>query len=201
MVAHLDSVSGGGDRKAQVLDAARRLLEDGGEFTMGAVAQSAGVTRQLLYLHFAGRAELLLALTRVLDEEVRPLAAQQRVEGAPTGVQALREAVALQGRIKPRIAAVAAALDRMRHDDADARAAWQEREASRWQRCHAVTSRLANEERLRDELDAVAAADIFWSMTSQRTWADLVERGWTTEQWVSYTTAVLERALLRPRRS
>lgn len=161
-------------------------------------AQAAGVTRQLLYLHFAGRGDLLLAVTRAVDERVRSAAEQQLVDLAPDARRALVEAVALQGRIKPRIAGVAAALDRLRATDPDAAAAWREREDARYLRAVAVARRLADEGSLRDGLGVDEAGRLLWWATSQRSWSDLVtDAGWTTEQWVSTMTMSLQATLLR----
>ena len=126
---------------------------------------------------------------------MRPTVEQQRVDGAPDARTALREAVALQGRIKPRIAGVAAALDRLRATDADAAAAWDEREVARLARARDVAARLAAERLLVDGLDAEDAARLLWSATSQRAWADLVASGWSTPQWTARTTQLLELAL------
>ena len=165
---------------------------------MGRIAREAGVTRQLLYLHFAGRADLLLELTRAVDDEVRPAAQQERVDDAPDARTALRVAVALQGRIKPRIAAVAAAIDRLRRTDPDAAAAWLEREEARYGRARRVVVRAEEEGLLRAGLDPEEAARLLWSATSQRAWEELVtDSGWSTLQWVRRTTEALERALLR----
>ncbi len=42
-----------------------------------------------------------------------------------------------------------------------------------------------------------AAAELFWTMTSLRTWQDLVHRRWwSTSQWIRRTTAALEAALV-----
>ena len=185
--------------RGRVVQAARELLESGDSaVTMGRIAHRAGVSRQLLYLHFASRADLLLAVTRAADEQVRPAAQQHRVDDAADARTALREAVALQGRIKPRIAGVAAALDRLRATDADAAAAWQEREDARYVRARDLVGRLAREDVLVVDLTVDEAARLLWSATSQRSWAELViDGGWTTEQWTDRMTQLLERALIR----
>ena len=182
-----------------MIRAARELLESGDtDVTMGQIAHRAGVSRQLLYLHFASRADLLLAVTRAVDEQVRPAAEQHHVDAAADGRAALREAVALQGRIKPRIAGVAAALDHLRATDADAAAAWQEREDGRYARARELVGRLAREDLLVADLPVEVAARLLWSATSQRSWADLViDGGWSTEQWTDHITQLLERALIR----
>lgn len=183
--------------RERILDAARQLLESGEPASMSAIADAAGVTRQLLYVHFDGRADLLLQLSRRIDETVRTPAVQARVDDAASAVDALRETVAVQGLIKPSINAVAAAIDRMRHDDRDAARAWDEREAARHQRCLDVTRRMRKDGRLRAGWSPESAARLVWSLTSQRAWQELVAEGdWTTAAWVRHTTRTLESTLV-----
>ena len=185
--------------RRRILDAARQLLEDAGgaPVSMREIATAAGVTRQLLYLHFDSRADLLLQVSRAADLEARTPGAQNRVDAAPDAATALRRTVALQGRIKPRIHAVARAVDRLRHTDADAAGVWDERERARLDRCRAVVARLAAEGRLREGWTVRTAAQLVWSATSLRAWEELVvEQGWSTRAWVQRTTTVLEQALV-----
>lgn len=167
--------------------------------SMGAIAEAAGVSRQLLYLHFGGRGQLLLEVSREADLRARTPARQARIDNAPDAVSALRETVALQGHIKPKIYAVARAIDRLRDTDPDAAAVWDERENSRLKRCRAVVCRLSEEGILRRAWTVAAGAEVVWSVTSLRAWEELVvERGWSTRAWVKHTTDVLERTLLQP---
>lgn len=187
------------ETRERILDATRALLEEGEAATMGQIASRAGVTRQLVHLRFAGRAELLLELSRRIDAEVRTPERQAAVDLAADGVEALRAAVALQGHIKPRIEAVARAIDLLRAHDPDAAAAWREREDARHERAADVVRCLRDEGRLAAVWTAPAASRLLWSTTSQRAWRELVvEAGWPTRRWVRETTALLERALLRP---
>jgi AcrR family transcriptional regulator len=186
--------------RQRILEAARRLL-DGGDTTvsMSAIAKEAGVTRQLLYVHFASRADLLVEVTRLVDAEVRDPRRQARIDNAADGVTALHEAIALQGFIKPRIRGVAAAIGRLAATDPDAAAAWAERERARFERCADVVARLQRESVLDPRWQVATAARLLWSTTSQRAWSELIEgAGWTTRAWVQHTTALVERALLRP---
>lgn len=184
--------------RERILDATQALLERGDPSTsMSAIAREAGVTRQLLYVHFDGRADLLLELSRRIDRAVRTPALQSRIDDAPSGVVALRETVAVQGAIKPRLDAVASAIDRMRATDADAAGAWDEREQARYERCLAVTRRLRREASLQSTWTPAPAARLLWSMTSQRAWQELVGvGGWSTTTWVRNTTETLERSLV-----
>lgn len=166
---------------------------------MSDIAREAGVTRQLLYVHFDGRADLLLELSRQVDADVRTSGRQSRIDRADSAVDALREAVLVQGHIKPRIHGVAAAIDRLRDRDPDAAAAWKEREDARYRRCLDLTRRMRTEGVLVDSLTPAVAARLIWSMTSQRAWNELVnEAGWSTSAWTRRTTRALERTLLQP---
>lgn len=166
---------------------------------MAEIARAAGVTRQLLYVHFDGRADLLLEVSRRVDLQVRTPERQARVDRAPDGLTALREAVALQGYLKPRIHAVVSAIDRLRADDPDAERAWREREAARQARCADVVARLQRDGRLYRERDVPTAAALMAMTTSQRAWQELVvDGGWTTARWVRETTRFLTSGLVQP---
>lgn len=165
---------------------------------MGAIARAAGVSRQALYLHFADRTTLFLEVSRVGDAAARTPERQRHVDDAPTGRDALREAIALQAAIKPQLRGIATALDALRRTDAAADAAWKEREHARLGRCRQVVARLEGDGDLAPGWDPEAAARCFWAVTSQRVWDDLVvDQGWTTEQYRDHLTALLEAALLR----
>lgn len=185
--------------KARILDAARELLEgsDGSPVSMGDIAERAGVTRQLLYHHFSGRGDLLLELSRAVDRQVRDPHEQRRVDEAPDGLEALREAVALQGLIKPQIDAVVRALDRLRDHDAGAARAYEEREQARRRRCADVIRRLAEQGLLRSGWEVADAAILMAVVTSQEAWRlTVVDGPWSTADWVSQSTRLLEAALV-----
>lgn len=165
---------------------------------MAQIAKAARISRQAVYLHFADRADLLVALVRHADQK-RNLAKEiQRITDAPTGIAAIHEMVALQARGNPGIWAVARAFDAIRRTDRDAEHSWQDRLQNRLMGCRRIVTRLASEGELRPDLDAGTAADLLWNITSLRTWEDLVlERGWTPAQYERRITDVLLRALTR----
>lgn len=198
----LDSVSSGDPTTRQrILAAARALLEQAPGFnvSMAQIAERAGVSRQALYLHFADRTSLFLEVSRVADATTRTPDRQRRVDDAPTGRDALREAIALQAWLKPRLRGIATALDVLRRTDPAADAAWKEREHARLQRCEQVVRRLDAEGDLASAWEVRTAAQSLWAMTSQRVWDDLVvDQGWSTAQYREHLTELLEAALLRP---
>jgi AcrR family transcriptional regulator len=191
--------SGDPATRRRILDAAKALLEanPGAPISMAAVATRAGVSRQALYLHFADRTSLFLEVSRVLDASLRTPARQRRVDEAPTARAALREAVALQAWLKPRLKGVANALDVLSRSDPAADAAWKEREHARLARCEKVVRRLQAEGDLTPDWDVPSAARCLWAVTSQRVWDDLaIDQGWSTMQYQKRLTALLEAALL-----
>lgn len=187
------------DTRRRILDAARALLESepGVPISMSDIASAAGVTRQLLYFHFESRTALLLEVGRVLDAEARTPELQATIDDAPDARAALRAAVRVQAAIKPRIHGVATSLEALRPTDEAAAAACEEREDARLERCRAVVDRLADEGRLSPAWKRKTAAELLWSMTSLRAWEDLVQRRrWTEKEWVRWTAAALEAALV-----
>jgi AcrR family transcriptional regulator len=196
--------SGDPTTRRRILEAARDLLEavPGATISMGQVADRAGVSRQALYLHFTDRTELLVEVSRVADSTLRTPARQSRIDHAPTARDAFREAITLQAWLKPRLRAVATALDVLRRTDAAADAAWKEREHSRLERCEQLIRRLHDEGELALGWNVSTAAQCFWAVTSQRVWDDLVvDQGWSTERYRKHLTTLLETALLAQRHS
>jgi AcrR family transcriptional regulator len=189
------------DTRQRILEAAKELLEasPGAPVPMTEVATRAGVSRQAVYLHFADRTSLFLEVSRQLDASLRTPARQRRVDEAPTARDALRETVALQAWLKPRLKGVATALDVLRRSDPAADAAWKEREHARLERCEQVVRRLHDEGHLADGWDVPSAARCFWAVTSQRVWDDLaMDQGWSTARYRAHLTALLEGGLVRP---
>ncbi len=191
--------SGDPSTRERILTSARALLEQtpGADVSMSQIAERAGVSRQALYLHFADRTSLFLEVSRMADATARTPARQQRIDGAPSGRAALRETIALQAWLKPRLRGIATALDVLRRTDPAADAAWKEREHARLERCEQVVRRLHAEGDLAPRWQVAAAAQCLWAVTSQRVWDDLVvDQGWSTARYRKHLTELLEAALL-----
>jgi len=186
------------DSRTRVLDAALRLIRKRGDaaVTMAQIAKAARLSRQAVYLHFADRADLMVALARHVNESLGLPAEIQRVMNSPTGIEMIEAFVSMQARGNPAVWAVARAIDAVRRTDAAAELAWQSRLKSRLDGCRVIVSRLETEGSLRAGLDPSIAADLLWTMTSLRMWEDLVlEREWSHEQYQGYVTNVLIGAL------
>lgn len=190
--------------RGRVLDAALRLIRRRGDarVTMAHIAKAAGLSRQAVYLHFADRAALMVALARHNHERLGLPADIQRLKNAPTGTAMLEMAVSLNARRNAEVWAVARAVDAIRRTDAAAARAWQDRLESRLALCRAIVSRLEAEGSLRPGLSPAIAADLLWTMTSLRMWEDLVlDREWSAEEYQRYVTRVVIGALTSSSRS
>jgi AcrR family transcriptional regulator len=184
----------------RILDAALALIRRRGDarVTMAQIARAARVSRQAVYLHFADRAELLVALARHLDDTLGLPLEIQRIAQAPNGAAMIEAQVALQARRNPHLWAVARAVDAVRRTDADAERAWQDRLDHRLAGCRAIVARLAAEDNLRRGLDPSGAADLLWTLTSLRTWEDLVrQRGWSPQRYQQEISHLLLESLTR----
>ncbi|WP_316302477.1 helix-turn-helix domain-containing protein [Aliisedimentitalea sp. MJ-SS2] len=169
------------------MQAAQQLLEqgDGGQVRMSDIAKAAKISRQGLYLHFATRAELLVALTRWMDEvnDVdRRLAASRQARDGETRLAAFVEA---WGNYIPMIHGVGRALMAMSDSDAEAAAAWAERMQAVRHGCAAAVAALKDQGVLRDGLSEERATDLFWTLMSVRNWEQLRQGcGWTQADYV-----------------
>jgi AcrR family transcriptional regulator len=201
----LDSTSSGRQAgspatRRRILEAALRLIgrTHVDEVSLAAVARAARVSRQALYLHFADRAALLMAVVQHADERRGLADGIRRIREAPTGIAALREMAALQARLNPEVWPLARVFDAVRHRDAAAERSWQERLDARLEGCRAIVARLAAEGVLRRGLSQAVAADLLWTITSLHTWEALVvQRGWSAREYERHVTDVLMRTLVR----
>jgi AcrR family transcriptional regulator len=187
--------------RRRICEATLRLVarRGGPEFTLADVAKAARVSRQALYLHFADRAALVLAVVQYADEVRGIPDAMRDVEEAPTGVAALRQLPAILARLNPGIWPLARLFDAVRRHDAAAEHAWQDRLADRLVGCRRIVARLEEEGALREGVASDVATDLLWTMASLRTWEDLVlTRGWTADQYAARLAELLRTLLVRP---
>ncbi len=181
-----DRRSGDPATRQRICEATLRLVaaRGGADVTLARVARAARVSRQALYLHFADRADLFVAVVRYADQKRGVAEAIQRMTDAPSGVAALREMAAVQARMNPAIWPLARIVESVRRQDEAAEQSWQDRLAHRLQGCTQIVARLESEGTLRPGLDPAVAADLLWTLSSLRTWEDLVLlRGWTAQQY------------------
>jgi AcrR family transcriptional regulator len=184
----------------RILDAALALITRKGDanVTMAQIAKAARVSRQAVYLHFADRAALMVAVARHLDERLGlPSDIQQAID-APSGAAMLEACVSIQERRNSSVWAVARALDTVRRTAAPAERSWEDRSNSRLVGCRVIVARLQAEGSLRRTLDPSVAADLLWTITSLRMWENLVlARGWSPQQYQQQITRLLLETLTR----
>jgi AcrR family transcriptional regulator len=186
------------DTRSRILESAIALLieREGADVSMAEIGKAANVSRQAVYLHFADRGDLFVALVQYVDEK-RGLAGElERIRNAPSGIAAIRAMASLQARTNAEIWPLARATDAVRRKDAAVERAWQDRLQHRHAGCKAIVKRLAKEGCLRPDLSAATATDLLWTITSLRTWEDLVlERKWKASEYEAVITDLLLRML------
>src|SRR5688572_6321617 len=116
--------SGNPDTHTAILGAARELFEEEGYFgaALEAVAKRAGVSRQAIYLHFASKAELLTALhMHIYETDVVPALERHSVWTAPTALDALDAAIAVDAEVASKVWRIHEALvvARRHHPEVD----------------------------------------------------------------------------------
>src|ERR1700736_3045516 len=130
--------------KERILEAALALItkRGGADVTMAQIARSARMSRQAVYLHFADRGELFVAMVRYTDEKRGLEAEIQKITEAPSGVEAMRRMVSLQARTNHEIWAPARTLEAARRTDAAVERSWQDRLQHRLTGCRDIIRRV-----------------------------------------------------------
>jgi len=191
-------VSSSLETRDRILDAALAIVlgNRGTSLTMGEVATQAGLSRQAVYLHFQDRTALLVAMALHADE-ARDIAAKfAAIAAAPSARAAVAALVALRAGDNPRAWPVDRIFETLRHNDAVVEAAWQDRLAGSLEACRAIAQRFQGEGALARHLSLDGAADLLWSLTSQRLWEELViGRGWGAERYRTHVTYLAASAL------
>jgi AcrR family transcriptional regulator len=183
--------------QSRILDAAWALARrDGlGAATVGEIAKAAGVSRQLVYFHFANRAGLLVALTRHQDTRsgFRERAWATRELPPADGLEALLRA---WFAYLPEILPVAYALEAAAITGDDGAEAWHDRMGELREALHIAVERVA----LADGWTVDTAADWAWARVQPSNWRHLVdERGWAVNDYVERAvTSILGELLGSP---
>lgn len=187
------------ETRTRILQATVRMLEEQGGrgVRMGDIAKAAGISRQAVYLHFASRAELLVAATRHLDEVLdvdRRLAPSR---AATSGAERLALYIDSWGHYIPEIYAVAKALLLAQDTDDAAAAAWNDRMQAMREGCRAAIEALHSDGKLAPEWTSERATDVLWTMLQVPNWENLtVECGWSTQQYIRWMKTVARRTFI-----
>ncbi len=165
---------------------------------MEGVARRAGVSRRAIYLHFASKAELFLALREHIDEQLDLPGSLRPILEAPDALQAIRAWSRHLAGYHPHILDVLRAIDRARRTDEAAAAVW-EHAMEGWHRgCRALVARLVEEGRLADGWTEGEAADLLWALMSAELLEDLTEdRGWSHNRYGEALFRLASRTLVQ----
>jgi AcrR family transcriptional regulator len=173
--------------RAALLRAARDLIEQDGfaALTMSSVAERASVSRRAVYLHFAGRTELLAALYWHLGKAEELAASLQAVWDSADAVSALAEWAEHIARSHPRILGVIQAIERAKHDDPDAAELSKTAQGNWLKGSRRLMRWLSDEDRLAPQWTVDTAADMMWALMS----IDLLDRLVNQRHWSSRRVA------------
>lgn len=188
------------DTRTKILEAALVLLEQGAGqgVRMADIARQAGVSRQAVYLHFANRADLLIAATRHLDRIKHTADRLAPSRTAASGIARLDAFIAAWTAYLPEIHGVARALLAMRESDADAASAWNERMQDMREGCAAAIEALHRDGDLNPAYGPKEATDILWMLLSVRSFEHLtIESGWTAQAYGEAVAAMARRLFVR----
>ncbi len=187
------------ETRERILVATVRMLEEHGGrgVRMGDIAKAAGISRQAVYLHFASRADLLVAATKYLDEVLdvdRRLAPSR---AAKSGVKRLALYIECWGQYIPEIYGVAKALLLAQDADEAAAAAWKDRMLAMRDGCRAAIDALHADGNLAPEWTPKRATDALWTMLLVPNWENLTgECGWSTRQYVRWMKTLAKRTFV-----
>ncbi|MEX2598856.1 MAG: helix-turn-helix domain-containing protein, partial [Dehalococcoidia bacterium] len=145
----------------KILEAALRLLTERGFYGVGMeeVARAAGISRQALYLHFASKSDLLVAVAEHADAVIGIPDIVRSVGEAKTAQEVIDHAVTAYAAIEPQIYEVASTVHAARRSDEAAEAAWQDRMGHRLGNARRIAEALRQEGLLADGWTVDEAAD------------------------------------------
>jgi AcrR family transcriptional regulator len=188
----------GDETRARILEAAWQQVRERATaaVTIGQIAAAAGVTRQLVYFHFANRAGLLTAMARHRDEAsgfVDQAAASREMRA----VEGLEHLLRAWCAYVPEILPVARALEAALVTGDEGGTAWRSRMEELREALRIALDRIARRSRLAPGWTVETAADWAWSRIQPSTWHHLVaERGWSAGDYTERTIRSLLAELL-----
>ena len=196
------------ETRRRIVEAAARLfVRDGYAATsIGAIAQEAGVAVPTVYAALKNKAGVLRAVVDLTvrgDDEAAPLASRaewREMEREDDPRRQLALFARIHRQIGDREAAVFAQLEAAAGADPEATQMLAEHDDRRYQTQSRLARSLRRREALKRGLTAREAADLIWTLASERTYLALVrDRGWKPEEYERWVAEQLEAALLPAR--
>jgi AcrR family transcriptional regulator len=161
------------------------------------VAAAAGVTRRTIYLHFGGKAALLLA---VVDQAERAAGLPElgaRLREAHTPEEILERLADIQVQYVPRIYESIRLVHAARREEPAADEVWNGRMRRRRATFRLLATHIQEQGRLDPGLTLDDAAMLIWVLTSPHMYEYLVvDGGWSLRRYREHVIRLLRRALL-----
>lgn len=184
------------DTREKILQATADLLTEGGGagVRMSDIAKRAGISRQAVYLHFANRADLLIATTFYVDELKETDARLAPSRAAKTGTERLDAFIEAWAGYLPEIYPIGKALIVMGPSDEEARRAWAQRMQDMREGCEAAINALKRDGDLASGMPAPQATDLLWTLLLLPNWEHLTQTcGWSQKQYVKHIKSAARR--------
>jgi TetR/AcrR family transcriptional regulator of autoinduction and epiphytic fitness len=193
-------------RRGIVEAAARLFVRDGySATTIGAIAEEAGVAVPTVYASLRSKANILRAVVELTvrgDDETGPVAASgpwQELEREEDPRVKLQMFARLHRGICDREAAVFAELEAAAGGDPEATEMLAEHDDLRYRTQSRLARNLRRRNHLKPGMTAREAADVIWTLASERTYLALVRgRAWTPAKYERWVAEQLAAALLPP---
>jgi len=191
-------------RRRIVEAAALMFVRDGYSATsISAIAQQAGVAVPTVYASLRSKANILRAVVELTvrgDDDAAPLASRRRWQELERQ-QDPREQLALFAHLHRQIcdreAAVFAQLEAAAGADPEATQLLAEHDQRRYETQRRLARSLHRRRALKPNLAAREAADVIWTLASERTYLALVrDRRWKADTYERWVAEQLEAALL-----
>ncbi|MGI9350712.1 MAG: TetR/AcrR family transcriptional regulator [Rhizobiaceae bacterium] len=190
------------DTRTRILKTTQRLLEAGSSNSvrMSDIAKACGVSRQAVYLHFPTRAELLVATARSIDEAENIDLRLTASRTALGGVDRLSAFIEAWGNYIPAVFGVAKALQDMKDNDPEAKAAWDDRMRALRHGCQAAVNAIVKDGLLNPQFRKKEAVDFLLTLISVKNWEHLTkECGWSQRQYINSIRHAAESSLIKSR--
>jgi TetR/AcrR family transcriptional regulator, regulator of autoinduction and epiphytic fitness len=192
-------------RRRIVAAAARLFVREGYSGTsISAIAEEAGVAVPTVYASLRSKANILRAVVEMTvrgDDEAAPLASRadwQAIEDQQDPRELLAQFAHLHRQICDREAAVFAQLEAAAGGDPEATQLLAEHDQLRYETQRRLARSLHRRKQLKPGLTAREAADVIWTLASERTFLALVrDRQWKAEHYERWVAEQLVAALLR----
>lgn len=181
------------------MDAAWHLAQDEGAeaVTMERIAREAGTSRRAVYLHFASRTDLMIALLDHTDAKLDLQASVRPIQEATTLPDALDAWAAHVASYHHRLLPMVRTIDHARRTDPDAQALWDAAMANWSASCRGFAEQANAAGQLAAPWDVETAADLLWALMGVELLEDLVEdRGWSEAQYAQRLGLLARRTLL-----